>query len=132
GENHQPRQFATYAACAIACIGKLPDTLADRSIPITMRRKRRSDKLHSLREGRTSHLDALARRIARWTADNSDRMAEMVPQVPESIINRAADNWEPLLAIADAVGSERAHLGIADAVDPEWPTRSRHACTVLA
>ena len=40
GEDHEPRAFATFSAVAIAMIGKLPDTLSDRSIEIRMRRKR--------------------------------------------------------------------------------------------
>ena len=33
GDGHEPRQFSTFAPVAIAMIGKLPNTLADRSIP---------------------------------------------------------------------------------------------------
>jgi hypothetical protein len=32
GDDHEPRQFSTWAAAAIAMIGRLPDTLNDRSI----------------------------------------------------------------------------------------------------
>ena len=39
GDNHEPRQFSTWAAVAIALIGKLPETLQDRSILIRMRRR---------------------------------------------------------------------------------------------
>jgi hypothetical protein len=128
GDNHEPRQFATYAACALACIGKLPGTLEDRSIPVVMQRKRGDIRIHPLREGHTSHLEGLARRISRWTSDNADRIAVIDPVMPTGITNRTADNWLPLLAVADAVGRERAHLGF-DAPDLEWPTRARHACT---
>ena len=34
GEDHEPRRFSTWGAKAIALIGKLPDTLADRSIEV--------------------------------------------------------------------------------------------------
>ena len=34
GEDFEPRSFSTYSACAIALIGRLPATLADRSVPI--------------------------------------------------------------------------------------------------
>ena len=39
GDDFEPRQFGTYAACAIAMIGQLPGTLADRSISIELQRR---------------------------------------------------------------------------------------------
>ena len=44
-DEHEPRQFSTYSACAIAMIGKLPATLADRSIPIDLKRGGRTSPL---------------------------------------------------------------------------------------
>jgi hypothetical protein len=34
GEGFEPREFSTWAPVAIALIGKLPDTLEDRSVPV--------------------------------------------------------------------------------------------------
>ena len=48
GDNHEPRQFSTWAPLAIAMIGNLPGTLADRSIVLPMRRKRRDEKVKPL------------------------------------------------------------------------------------
>ena len=39
GDNHDPRQFPVWCPKLIALIGTLPDTLQDRSIVITLRRK---------------------------------------------------------------------------------------------
>jgi putative DNA primase/helicase len=46
GDDHEPRQFRTWAPKAVALIGKLPPTLASRAIHIELRRKthRRSDR----------------------------------------------------------------------------------------
>ena len=52
GDNHEPRQFATWCAKAIAKIGKLTGTLHDRSIEIAMRRKKAEEKVERLRESR--------------------------------------------------------------------------------
>src|SRR6185295_13807346 len=49
-----------------------------------------------------------------WALDNADRVRAADPEIPDGIINRAADNWRPLLAIADVAG------------DP-WPARARGA-----
>ena len=118
GDDHEPRQFSTYGACALAGIGKLPGTLADRSIPIVMRRRRACEKVESFRSDRVDHLNQLARRVARWASDHADRICRIDPRMPDGVFNRVADNWRPLLAIADAAGGE-------------WHARARRACTVL-
>jgi putative DNA primase/helicase len=116
GEDHVPHLFSTYAACAVAQIGRLPDTIADRSIRIELRRRKPGDRIVELRHGRTGHLDELARRVARWASDNAERVHAIDPAVPPGVFNRAADNWRPLLAIADAAGGD-------------WPECARLACT---
>jgi putative DNA primase/helicase len=112
GDNHEPRQFSTWAAVAIAMIGKLPDTLWDRSIPIRMRRRLPSESIAQFRADRTDDLKILARKAARWSNDNLETLRAMDPDVPPTITNRDADNWRPLIAIADAAGGE-------------WPARAR-------
>jgi hypothetical protein len=39
GDDHEPRAFATYAACAIALIGRLPETVHDRSVVVSLKRR---------------------------------------------------------------------------------------------
>ncbi len=56
------------------------------------------------REGRTPDLVIAARRAARWMADNITFIRHCDPKIPEEIFNRAADNWAPLLAIAEVAG----------------------------
>jgi hypothetical protein len=114
GEEFEPRSFSTYSACAIALIGKLPATLADRSVPIELRRRRADEPVEPFRFDRTDHLDQLARKAARWAADNADRIRSADPEMPAGVFNRVADNWRSLLAIADAAGGE-------------WPARARRA-----
>ena len=114
GDDFEPRQFATYAACAIAMIGQLPGTLADRSITIELQRRLAGEALEPFRVDRTEHLGWLASKAARWAADNADRVRAADPVMPEGVFNRIADNWRPLLAIADVAGDE-------------WPQRARRA-----
>jgi hypothetical protein len=114
GDDYEPRTFATYAPCTIALIGKLPATLSDRSVHIDLRRRRADEPVVPYRFDRTGHLDTLARMTARWVADNAERIRGAEPDVPGGLFNRAADNWRPLLAIADAAGGE-------------WPERARRA-----
>jgi putative DNA primase/helicase len=106
GDDHEPRAFSVYTAVAIAMIGQLPDTLHDRSVIIDLKRRLRNESITPFRPDRADHLDVLARKAARWAQDHADSIAERDPIMPDGIINRTADNWRPLLAIADAAGEE--------------------------
>jgi len=114
GDDYEPRSFATYSACAIALIGSLPDTLHDRAVSIELKRRMPTEKAEPFRPDRANHLDVLARKAVRWANDHADRIGAADPAMPQGIINRAADNWRPLLAIADVAGGE-------------WPERARKA-----
>ena len=114
GDDHEPRAFSTYGACAIALIGQLPATLADRSVPITLTRRKRDEGITPFRLDRVAHLLVLARKLARWTADNEIAIAAIEPEMPAGIYNRSADNWRPLLAIATVAGGK-------------WPARGQAA-----
>lgn len=115
GDDHEPRSFSTYSACAIALIGKLPETLTDRSVAIDLRRRRPDEQIEAFRFDRTGPLDSAARRAARWALDHANVVSGIDPTMPAGVYNRAADNWRPLLAIADAAGggwSERARRAV--------------------
>ena len=55
GDEHEVRAFATYSAVAIAMIGTLPDTLADRSVAIDLKRRLKTDKVQSFRINRVGN-----------------------------------------------------------------------------
>jgi putative DNA primase/helicase len=118
GDGFEPTQFLTFAPIVFALIGKLPDTLEDRSIAIPLRRRAPNEKVERLRVDRLSQLDPLARQAARWGADHLEALRSADPDVPALGNDRAEDNWRPLLAIADAVGGE-------------WPRRAREALRTL-
>ncbi|MET0195282.1 MAG: DUF3631 domain-containing protein, partial [Hyphomicrobiaceae bacterium] len=102
----------------MAGIGSLPDTVADRSIQIEMKRKKRSEMVSRLRSRDGDELRLLARKAARWAADHEIELAAADPATPPQLNDRAADAWSPLLAIADAAGGD-------------WPRRARHAAGML-
>jgi putative DNA primase/helicase len=114
GDDHEPRAFKTFCPTVIALIGTLPDTLHDRAVTIDLKRKLRTESVAPFRPDRADHLDLLARKAARWAQDNAEAIASADPEMPDGIINREADNWRPLLAIADAAGGA-------------WPERARKA-----
>jgi putative DNA primase/helicase len=119
GGDYQPRQFSVWAPVVLAAIGHLPGTIEDRSIIVALKRRKPDEKVESLRLDRPNGLDVLARKAARWAADHADAVREANPAVPGSIINREADNWRPLLAIAEAAGGN-------------WPERARQIATEFA
>ena len=78
-----------------------------------MLQKRRPDEyIQDFREDRADHLRELASQAARWAADRRHQLSQLEPVMPHGVHNRMADNWRPLLAIADVAG--RA-----------WPSRAR-------
>jgi putative DNA primase/helicase len=105
GDDFEAHAFSTHCPVAIAQIGKLPDTLADRSVHISMNRRAPGEAVSRFRHGRTPELIEAARKAARWTADNAEAIRKCDPAIPDAIFNRDADNWAPLLAIAEVIGA---------------------------
>ena len=120
GDDHTPTPFSTWCPKAVAAIGKLPDSLMDRSIVISMRRRAAGESVESLRFDRVSEeLEPVRRKAARWAQDHKMTIALADPSVPGDLNDRATDNWRPLLALADAAGGN-------------WPTLARHAAVVIS
>ena len=107
GANITYKDFKTYCAKAIAGIGQLPDTVADRSIPIRLERKRPGEVLERFRR-RFAKGEGMEIResVSRWITEIADRLKEARPALPESLTDRQQDGIEPLLAIADEAGGE--------------------------
>ena len=107
GEHHEPREFNVFSACAIACIGKLPDTIMDRSIIVTLKRKTSIEVRDRLRRKRLKkEVETIKCKCMRFMGDISEILKDMDPKLPEELCNRQLDIWEPLVAIADCIGKE--------------------------
>ena len=67
GDNHEVRAFSTWCPMALAAIGKLPDTLEDRSLRINFQRKKKTDtaRVRELRETRKARLASLREVVER-------------------------------------------------------------------
>ena len=99
--------FPAYAAVALAGIGDLPDTIIDRSIVVSMKRRSPSEYVESFRRRKVEpHTVNLRDAIQGWAVDHVDELAEIVDllDLPDGIEDRAADVWEPLIAIATLAG----------------------------
>lgn len=123
GDDHEPRHFSTWAPNIIAMIGKPADTIIDRSILVQMKRKKPGDAVQRYIPHKAEpELKILARKIARWRADNFISLCGADPETPTGLNDRAADNWRPLLAIADIIGGhcpETARLAAISLAEDE-------------
>lgn len=118
-EGYEVRTFSVWGPIALAAIGKLPGTIEDRSLKIALRRRRPDEKLERLQLDRLDRFKPTAQRVARWVLNNLPALGAADPDVPAGLNDRAADNWRPLFAVADAAGGE-------------WPERARRAAIALS
>ncbi len=116
GDDHEPTGFSTFAPAVVAAIGDLPDTVADRSIPIEMKRKLPQEKVARLRKFDGMEL---RRKCARWVDDNAVAIQAAEPAIPDGLDDRQADVWEPLFVLADLAGGE-------------WPAKARKIALDIA
>ena len=110
------KHFPVFGPKALAGIGKLPDTVTDRSIPVRMLKRKRTERVDKFRHRTASQ--AAWPIVAAIVAALAVQTPSFEADVPLELPDRAADAWEPLLAIADAAGET-------------WPKRARHAAIVL-
>jgi len=117
GDQHEPKKFSTWAPKVVAGVGKLADTLQDRSIVIPLRRRRPDEQIKRLRIDRLdgSRIRSMA---VRWAQDHIAALRRAEPIVPAELNDRAQDNWRPSLAIAETAS-------------PEWVERARRAAKIL-
>jgi Protein of unknown function (DUF3631) len=112
-------EYDVFCPKAFAGIGDLPRTIADRSIPIVMRKRTAFTPVERLRR-RDVKAEARVPRMlaARFAAVHLEPLRRARPDIPTALDDRAADVWEPLLAIADCLGAD-------------WPARARAAAVSL-
>jgi Protein of unknown function (DUF3631) len=114
------KDFSTFCAKAIAGIGKLPDTVADRSLPIRLERRAPYERAERFRR-RDVEAEVEPLRDALAKLGDIGMIVELEvarPDLPAELDDRAQDAAEPLLAIADRAGDE-------------WPARARRALVEL-
>ena len=111
GDDFRPQKFSVWGAKALAGIGHLADTLMDRAIVLELRRKLPHVNADRLRHAGTDLFNTFARKLARFADDHRDAVRRSRPDLPQNLNDRAQDNWEPLLAIADVAGGVWPALG---------------------
>jgi len=132
GPNQEVVHFRVFCPKVLAGIGVLPDTVADRSIPIRLLRKKPEEKVRRL-SLRTAEAEAapLKERVERWVGEHRDLLGTDWPEMPEPLSDRMQEGCEPLVEIADRLdvgGAARAALVevlTADRVDSPESHRLR-------
>ncbi|ACZ62397.1 hypothetical protein SDC9_07184 [bioreactor metagenome] len=110
------KDLSTFCPKAIAGIGKLPGTLADRSIPIQLKRRNVNETVAKFHPRKiTTEIQRLKERLVQCT---SIGLSEIELIIPSELDDRAADCWEHLLIIAETAGNS-------------WPEKARIAAIAL-
>lgn len=110
-------KIPTFAMAALAGIGAMPDTIEDRAVVIRMRRRGPGETVAPYRIRRDGpKLRTVAGQLTRWLGPHLAALERAEPVMP--LEDRAADTWEPLIAVADLAGTD-------------WPERARHAALTL-
>jgi hypothetical protein len=106
GDGNEVRGFDVFAPVVLCGLGKLPGTLLDRSIVIRLDRAAKGEFHARFDPDRVDKEKELCRRLARFVADNAERLEGCDPKLPDGAFNRLADNWRPLFAIAEIAGGD--------------------------
>jgi hypothetical protein len=110
-------QLDTFAMAMLAAIGDLPDTIMDRAVIIRMRRRAPGEHVDPYRTRRDAPpLNQLRDHLTDWARQQLRELQHATPAMP--LEDRAADTWEPLVAIADLAGGD-------------WPARARDAAAIM-
>ena len=122
GAKMDVRDFAVFCPKVLSGIdtGRLPETIQDRSIMVRMKRRNDGENVERLRfRFIADEVDGLSTDLAEWASEVVDELRGAVPELPDDLSDRAADAWEPLLAIADLAAGD-------------WPENARAAATKLS
>ena len=110
-------QLDTFAMALLAAIGELPDTIMDRAVVVRMRRRAPGEHVQPYRTRRDAPpLNRLRDQVATWARAHLRNLQQATPAMP--LEDRAADTWEPLIAIADLA-------------EGDWPARARNAAATM-
>jgi len=129
GENYQAKPFSTWMPMVLASIGELPPTIMDRSIVITLRRKKGHEQTELMPVDLLVLQKPLRQRIEHWCKVNEPAIRKSLAKPPQVGNDRAADNWAPLFSVAKTIGGvwlsrcETAYRSLTATAELELPTQ---------
>jgi hypothetical protein len=97
-------EFPAFAPAALAGIaGNMPATITTRAVTIHMRRRAPGEKIAEfIEEDAIGEAGPLRLNLASWIEDTAAELTGARPVMPAGVIDRKAEVWRALLAIADA------------------------------
>jgi len=104
------------ALAGISLEKHLPDSTISRALLFNLRRKLPHESVARIRHVDANFFEDIASKLARFADDYSLQVQLARPELPDELSDRAQDNWEPLLAIAQCAGSEWELRAIAAAL----------------
>jgi hypothetical protein len=112
GPKQEVKQFNVYGPKLFAAIGRLPDTLMDRSIIVHMKRRTKAQQVERFRQVRATEEakpmhDGAARFIQSRRADIEQAYQQVLETDLTYLSDRDADLWTPLFAIYSVIDAER-------------------------
>lgn len=127
------QRFTVFAPVALAGLaGNMPPTILTRAVVVHMRRRKRTEYVEPFEEQYAEAEAAPIRdALAGWVAASAQTLAAARPTMPDGIVDRPAEVWKALLAIADhagagwpAAGRDAARYFVLDtATAPTFGTR---------
>ena len=129
GKDFKVKDFKTFGAKCFSGIGSaLPDTVADRSIRLLIKKRTRQEQAAARTDPRQRFrqrkvqpdADRITQRLEAWASTTSvnDALAAAEPAMPTGLNDRAEEVLEPLFAIAELAGDS-------------WPARLRGTTSLL-
>ena len=119
GKQIDVEEFPAFCAVALAGLGDLPDTIMTWSVVIRMRRRSPGEHVEPFRHRiHSPEAEPIRNALALWADEVREELQHAWPKMPDGIVDRSADVWEALLAVADVAGGH-------------WPDRARVAAVAL-
>ncbi len=121
GKEHEVKYFSVFCPKVLSGIGSIPDTIADRCIPLQLARRIPTQGIEMFRRREAQvEADALKRALEFWreTSGVMEGLRSARPEIRGDFSDRQVDIIEPLVAISDMAGDT-------------WPVRSRADLTKL-
>jgi hypothetical protein len=113
----EPTSFNTFCPKILAGIqnGYLPDTIADRCIPVTLQRKRTDDEVEPFISFEIQNeAEELIDKIAIWVADNTSKLRIHKPKRLPDITDRQWEISMSLTSISDVLKVKNGRAAISD------------------
>jgi hypothetical protein len=112
GGNNEVQEFSTYGPKVFCAIGKLPDTLTDRSIIIGMQRRTKAQLVsrflisRATTEGKAVHA-GIVRYVRVYAPVIAEAYRQTIDQDLDYLEDRDADLWMPMIAVCSATDADR-------------------------